>query len=539
MISAKQWKEMTSSTFAKRSPALKAIDSALENHDKVKTPASLAAVKTALEAWKTSKGADVGASVRNRNGAVTQLERMIAAGGVDTDAAFTGGPVAFQRRAKNSRDGVLYLWSNLHVSTGLAQMLMEGGLSVLNSTLSFAGAETRDGGLGNAAASALGNIQGQIQLTGFQAKDLITAAPRGAKTPMQQPVTLKAPAPVVPPDPGLISRLRVAVETVITRIARFIAEKWGNWETFGRVMSQAKSITMTIVNFLAAKAAPVVGAAMDMAKGLVNMADAAMIAFRKWLDGRHVVVAAGHPTAVVNAIQSGIRLSAFEGLWQFLKGAANLGATFGAAGAGLATSIITTVVEVVAKIVYRLFEASHIGKFIESAKQHWANRDKKDALVKRPAEFSRWFASYALRTPVIGILTLNSNICGDKMVYLSMFSGKDQLRGIALTDEEEEAAAAEGKSNEFAAAIKHFEAGTKMLDDLKPWGAEYLANCGISLQSVATDKVRATGVNRRGNEVVIEQSVQSKFHENIVKLAFSHAQHRNGLWKGVRMIANA
>ena len=110
--------------------------------------------------------------------------------------------------------------------------------------------------------------------------------------------------------------------------------------------------------------------------------------------------------------------------------------------------------------------------------------------MRRPAAFARWFAGHALTVPAIGILTLNSGICGDKMVYLSMYAQGDTLRGVGLSDDAAEAEAELRRTRDASGTVTTF-------------------------------------------------SAQSRFHEGLLTLAGSHAGNRSQFWRGVMAVANS
>jgi hypothetical protein len=546
LISYDAWKKATSSTFAVRSAPLKALDEALQTHEKLKSRQTLNAVRTALEGWKREKGADYASSSRNRGGAVHQLERMLAADGADTDAAFGGGPLAFQERALNARLGILYLFGHLEVETSIWPMIAEGVAGVLSNTLNYAGISTGSGGLGNGTANALGIAQGQIQPTLTQVKDLATADRRPARTPMQQPVYVKT-APPLPPrpvkgsptDPTLVMRIRESVTALWTRVVEFFRARFTGMDVLRHIAVQSQAIIGTIVSAVAENAAPFVSAGIDMAKGIVKMADVAHVALSSWWTGRHVVVAPGHPSSVVSSIHGAMRRSGFEGLWQCSKGAANAGVSSVTMGAGALLNLCAALFEAIVRIVYRIIESSKISEFATEANTHWTRRAGGDALVRRPAAFARWFAGHALTVPAIGILTLNSGICGDKMVYLSMYAQGDTLRGVGLSDDAAEAARVAGRDVEFEAALQHFQAGTIMLDDLKGWGADYLMNSGFQFRSTANEAEAELRRTRDASGTVTTSSARSRFHESLLTLAGSHAGNRSQFWRGVMAVANS
>ena len=154
--------------------------------------------------------------------------------------------------------------------------------------------------------------------------------------------------------------------------------------------------------------------------------------------------------------------------------------------------VVVSLSEMLIKMIWRMFEISHMDKVFRQAAAFWRGRDSGDALHKRPFEFTHWYRKAALNSPALAILTLNSGICGDKMVYISMFT--DEGRPISTTE---------------------FQQGARFLDNLKPWGAEYLGNSGYSFRS------------------------SSEMVGKLLTFAQGHADQRNKVWSTVRKIANA
>jgi hypothetical protein len=220
-------------------------------------------------------------------------------------------------------------------------------------------------------------------------------------------------------------------------------------------------VTNTVCSaVLSATQAGIVSGAIDTAKGAVLTADAVLNRVKAWKSGQNVEFVSGHPTAMVDSILRGMNMSIGEGLWKLLKGAGNIGMAFGTAGAGLIMGIVVAAAEMIAKIIYRLFEVTHMKKFFEKAREHWANRDAADAIHLQPFKFGKFYRKYVLNTPALGVLTLNSGVCGNKMSFLSVF--RDSPDPIS--------------SEAFLAGAKH-------LDSLKVWGATYLQNAGFNFKS--------------------------------------------------------
>ena len=101
-----------------------------------------------------------------------------------------------------------------------------------------------------------------------------------------------------------------------------------------------------------------------------------------------------------------------------------------------------------------LLLAALIGSFLVRTRENASQDD-----LLRTLRTAVWTAS-GLVVPAIAVLTLNSGICGDKMVYLSMFNDHD----VPITSQE-------------------FLRGASYLDHLKVWGVDYLDKCGYSFYS--------------------------------------------------------
>jgi len=147
-------------------------------------------------------------------------------------------------------------------------------------------------------------------------------------------------------------------------------------------------------------------------------------------------------------------------LWDMLKGASSLAMDIVGFGAGGLVNLIVSASEMLIKFIWRLVETVRINAFCREARGHWEQSQSPDSLHRRPFAFSEWYRGYALNLPVISVLTLNTGICGDKMRYLSMFSAT----GRQLSSD----------------AFLH---GVRFLDNLKPWGAQYLDDAGFSIRS--------------------------------------------------------
>ena len=172
-----------------------------------------------------------------------------------------------------------------------------------------------------------------------------------------------------------------------------------------------------------------------------------------------MAIADGHPHAVLQSIKIAMNLSIMQGLWQTLKGAGNIGLAFATWGVSMIVGLVTSLTEMVVKVLWRIVETIKMKKVCAAANEYWRARGGPNALHTRPFAFHNWFRESVLLLPALAVLTLNSGICGDKMVWLSMFSNGAQI------------------------STAEFQKGSEYVDSLKPWGTDYLESCGFSFFS--------------------------------------------------------
>jgi hypothetical protein len=208
------------------------------------------------------------------------------------------------------------------------------------------------------------------------------------------------------------------------------------------------------------KAAPYIKGGLNIAKGVVNTVDSSITKYREWRAGRNVQLLAGHAGTIVEAIRRSMWFSVGEGLYDLLKGGVSFGLDVGAAGVGAVVSLVVSVLETLAKVIWKMVELIRMRSFFGQARQFWLMREERNAIHMQPIAFNNWFKSYAIDIPALSVLTLNSDICGDKMHFLAMF--KDDSSVVSQSE---------------------FDAGCAYVDSLKVWGASYLKDSGFEFKS--------------------------------------------------------
>ena len=467
-----EWTKGTSVVLHKRSKELKAVDAGLERYHRTPSLLVLARLKQSFDSWKKSKGPGDAwkGSGRDKNQLATLLDQQLRGAG-DTDVA--GGAQAFMEPALiNSRLGALYLFGHMDCDDSIFKVVLHGAIDLTTASLDYSGGDS-DVAMGRTAkALEKGKDAAGAAADKIEAK-LRPTAVGGATVASQQLLS----ANVVAPTDG---RMRQAFEKIKATLYEYAQKIWdaireqlaGAKQKFADMLADPSGTALAVLpgmlrklcdllagKFLAA-VAPLIGAGLDIAKGLANSIDSGVTKFKEWLAGRDVVLLAGHPGTIVKAIRRAMWFSVGEGVYDTLKGGLKLGMEFATYGASAIASLIVAIVEALVKTIWRVIELVRMRSFFKQANQYWDARNEAGALHTRPIAFNNWFKSYAVDMPALSVLALNSGVCGDKMHFLKMF--KDDTAVITQAA---------------------FDGGVRYVDDLKIWGSKFLDDAGYSFSS--------------------------------------------------------
>lgn len=408
------WMKRTAITFSSRSKELKTLDLVLQAF--LAKKASRDSLKVAFDDWKRSRGQGLQwrRDERNRKYAMDDLEMELT--GVTYDPA--AGPNEMLGM-DNARQGVLYLFSQMQVSSNLGNVLLEGGLS----------AGLSAGGASEAAKS----ITNSLNIPGKVLTNAVETASHTAAT-------------------------SAAHSWLYSLGEKILAELKKKFSDIDVTLAALKDLINVLVKTLAQQAAPFVSAGLDLAKGLANTTDAVIQKFREWRDSFGVQLLPGHPTVIVDSIRKAMRMSIFMGLYETVRGAISMAAAIASAGGSALVDAITAAATALIKLIWRLYEMSGMRKFFAQAKQLWNENHPK--MVMTPRKFLEWYRGPAMSFPPLAIMTLISGICGDKMRFLKV-----------LTDD-----GAVMDANEFNRQAMY-------VDNLKRWGVDYLSKCAYEFNS--------------------------------------------------------
>ena len=469
LMSYQEWMKGTSVGFQMRSKLLKALDNEIHSYERGPSAVKAARVRGAFDAWKRSKGAgsEWKESSRNKNKMATLLDSMLTGQG-DTDVGL-GAQSFMQPALINSRLGVLYLFGNTLVDDSYFKIALDGAVSITTAALTYTSKDQavdqtiRDNT--KTASSVVGAAKKPLGMAASEIESRITKPKK--KVVESQDLLLEDDAP--PQESWLrtqfdklVAKLREMSGKIMETIRSKIADFKG--DPANVLLSTLPGLLRKLINILVKRllkaAAPLIGAGLDLAKGVANTIDSGVTKFKEWSASRGVEILFGHPGTIVEAIRRSMWFSVGAGLYDTLKGATKLGLEIASAGGTVLMNMIVSIVETLAKTIWRIVEVYRLRSFCTQAKDHWKAREERSGLHTRPVAFNNWYKTYAMGIPAIAALTLNSGICGDKMHFLSMFKDDDTIISQA-----------------------QFDAGCKYVDSLKVWGTDHLKSTGFKFKS--------------------------------------------------------
>jgi len=139
LIPLKEWLDRTALIGRTRSVTLKELDAAIGDYEKSPSDSAKTSVVAAFLKWKSENGGESGwrSSSRNQSkpvGAFTRLQALLAG---DDDAAFGIAAPGQQAHHRHARLGVLYLFSQMSVSTNVFGMLLDTASGVASGAFNF------------------------------------------------------------------------------------------------------------------------------------------------------------------------------------------------------------------------------------------------------------------------------------------------------------------------------------------------------------------------------------------------------------------
>ncbi|RYV01716.1 hypothetical protein SOPP22_15255 [Shewanella sp. OPT22] len=183
--------------------------------------------------------------------------------------------------------------------------------------------------------------------------------------------------------------------------------------------------------------------------------------------GHGVELLGGHPSVIAKALSrhSGI------GAAKAVGGLAITTTTIGLKAAGDATSGTGTIIGLVAGILTRIasmidyiIQRSRLGKVLKKAKEAWLSRTSPGSLVQDHKQFSEWFQTSVITTPIIASLAVGSGFVAHPYRFAKLLVAEDQ----AISD------------SEFTKCMKHIKVLQKVAANHI---SEYKDSYGVEFKS--------------------------------------------------------
>jgi hypothetical protein len=501
IVPPKEWLSRTSLLLSRtRSQTLLKVDQAYADYYSVRSEANQMALHQALNDYLIEKGRNWEKVDRNKRsgGLMAHVHKMTR------PAPLAKNVLA--KRIPESRHGVLYLWQNAAVNTQWAKIALEGALSIGGATtgmLQASNYQTGDAlqGLGVIANNTSGNTAATVLGKGAPVAGNLAFGPKGTATRNPDP-NPEARSPVIrlkdlPDDPSVLQRAKqffgdkfntvyAIVSAKIEEMVRELSLKYARGGFIGTI----GGLVANLINFVFGKilvyAAPFVGNAIEITQGICQAVAAAKERITAYQRRSMFVIAPGHPALIGHAIETQMNWAIGKGLYNASKGGAKLAGNLFSLGASALIDVIAACMEFAWRFLTRFFEGRWMKEWITLVKATTSNRndwkaDPKDG-VWRPrivfddAAFLSLFEQGCQASVCVPMLTLNSGITGDLMMFTKMFDDTGGIlgQGSGLSSE---------GNKPSAGAQKQFDAAASYWTQLKESGRNYLESTGFTFTS--------------------------------------------------------
>lgn len=490
IVDPKEWVSRTSLIFSRtRGPTLLQVDDAYANYFEVRSEGNKKALHDRL-----------GAYLREKGGNWERVDRDKRSGGLMKFVfEFTlAGPAVknvLELRIPESRHGVLYLWQKADVGTQWAKIVVEGALTVGGTTLGLLQAGNyRPGDQLQAGVIAQGSPGDTAASVGRLAPTVgsIVVPPKGTG------VRVETPTPVVkladlPDDAGILAGARAALGKFFDSVWSTIRQKVGEiWQDvrfkflrggfIGTVGASIGKLALFILGKVAMHAAPFVANGIEIGQGICQAIIAAKDRVSAHFFRQRFVISPGHPAQIACAIEGQMNWAIAKGAYNAAKGGAKLAGNLMSWGASALIDVIAAAIEFAWKFLSRLAEGFLMRGWIDLVKALTRDRndwkaDPRDGvwrprIVYNDKAFREVFEAGCEASVCVPMMTLNSGIAGDQMMFMKMFDDTGALLGQGS-----------GQDKPTAAAQAEFDAGTKYLTRLKEYGRNYLESTGFTFTS--------------------------------------------------------
>ena len=468
MVPPEEWVSRTKVMIGRRSQSMLKVDAAYEQYYKLRSEENAKNLHTALEAYLKEKGGNWARVDRNKN----------SNGLMQTVFDLTGPRKTqnvLEKRIPESRHGVIYLWGNTVVYTQWGKFFLEGACNLVSA---YAG---DDSPILNIPQNDVVGMAADVATTplGWLKQDSAGKKPVKLQRAVVRQNSIASLDDL--PSESLLTKVKQTLGQLFEKIyalikkgVRTIYEKIKM--NYDRVQDIAWGVLQKLILYVlqqvCASVVPFVGAAFDLLSALKDSVEGITARVTAAYHRSKFIVMPGHPQMIADGIEKQMNWTIAKGLFGVLKSGAKIGAAVMSVGASTIGDILASAFEFVIKFILRWFEGSQMRMFVEIASKHLEIRKKGPDGVERPAisydtaRFNHLFSWGCDASPCVPMMTLNSGITGDQMMFMKMFDDTDAHN---VVDQ------------------KTFDHATQYFNLLKGTGRDYLRDSGFQFTSQKND----------------------------------------------------
>lgn len=499
IVNPQEWLNRTSLALRSRGASLIKVDDAYAKYFRERSEGNKQALYQTLHSYLIEKGGNWENASRNKS-----------SGGLMAYIYNSCKPPqatnVLEKRVPESRHGVLYLWQHTRVESQLAKIALEGALGIGGSAFSvFQGTNYQ----ADDKWRNLGVINKDSNLnkigTGLTAGKLVgkAVAPKGKAEANASFFVEPHPAFIklseLRDDPSILqyakhwlgdkfNNIYDLIKTKINKIWEDFQLKWYSGQMWGTIGVGVTTLVNFVLGKIVAHAAPFAASGISIAQGLAKAFAASIDRVSAAFKRSKFIVSPGHPELIANSIERQLTWEIGKGVYNMAKGGIQLTGDIFSLGATALINLIAACVEFVYNICTRIYQSYKMNAWLQKVNAATGNRNSWKAdpadgkwrppIVFKDQEFRSLFQEGCDASVCIPMMTLNSGIAGDLMMFMKMFDDTGSILGQST------GGSLQGPT---ASAQKKFDAGNAYWSVLKQKSRDYLESTGFTFRS--SDKV--------------------------------------------------
>jgi hypothetical protein len=473
-VCPKEWISRTKLALAPRSKTLQLVDEAYAAYHRTRAAADKKYLHDKLHTYLLESGRHW-ANVKRNTESGGLLKEVYDLTDNRPVPPPTQAASALAAEVAKARHRVLLLWKDAEVITQWAKICLQGALTGCSKTLNLLGQkgvvplDFKIAKIGSlpitvkqpVAAGKLGLSIGNAVVTGWQKASTVNTREVGPSKWQKVKNAVKGFGQ------DLYHELHNVLHKILRRDVFWLADKIaGNEGTLVGIMrAAAEKLVLFFTGHVCKAAVPFVGAGIDVVSGVCEALRGIKERMTTHFERVKFVVAPGHPELIANAIERHMNLAIGKGLFTAIQGGAKIGLQFLTGAASSIVDLVAAFIELAVRVFKRIREGARMSKWIDEVKEVCKNVEHRDgvarpAIVTKDSEFTELFKRGCKASVCIPMMTLNSGVAGDQMMFMKMFddTGRCVTQGS-------------------------FNAATAFFSRLKEVGKQYLRSTGFQFTS--------------------------------------------------------